>query len=93
MVKNALPGQKIKAVIQKNRKGKAEGRLLSVEENSPLETSQILSLIHICAEARSLCSDHCTWCAHDPWKEERTVQGRTHKGQRTGCLLYTSRCV
>lgn len=41
MVKNALPGQKIKAVIQKNRKGKAEGRLLSVEENSPLETSRI----------------------------------------------------
>ena len=40
-VKNALPGQKIKAVIQKNRKGRAEGRLLSVEENSPLETSRI----------------------------------------------------
>ena len=41
MVKNALPGQKIKAVIQKKRKGKAEGSLLSVEENSPLETSRI----------------------------------------------------
>lgn len=37
IVKNALPGQKIKASVNKVRKGKAEGRLLAVEEASPLE--------------------------------------------------------
>ncbi|MCM1387810.1 MAG: class I SAM-dependent RNA methyltransferase [Bacillus sp. (in: Bacteria)] len=37
VVKNALPGQKIKCSINKVRKGKAEGRLLEVIEPSPLE--------------------------------------------------------
>ena len=38
IVKNALPGQKVKAGINKVRKGKAEGRLLEVLEKSSLET-------------------------------------------------------
>lgn len=38
VVKNALPGQKVRAGINKVRKGKAEGRLLEVEEKSPMET-------------------------------------------------------
>lgn len=38
IVKNALPGQKVKAGINKIRKGKAEGRLLEIVEKSPLET-------------------------------------------------------
>ena len=37
VVKNALPGQKVKCGINKVRKGKAEGRLLEVTEPSPLE--------------------------------------------------------
>lgn len=37
VVKNALPGQKVRAGINKVRKGKAEGRLLEVEEKSPVE--------------------------------------------------------
>lgn len=41
VVKNALPGQKVKAAINKVRKGKAEGRLLEVEEKSLLETESI----------------------------------------------------
>ena len=36
-VKNVLPGQKVTFVVQKCRHGRAEGRLLSTEENSPLE--------------------------------------------------------
>ncbi len=36
-VKNAIPGQKVSASINKIRKGKAEGRLLEVLEKSPLE--------------------------------------------------------
>ena len=39
IVKNAVPGQKVRFVINKKRKGKCEGRLLEVVEH--------LSLIHI----------------------------------------------
>ena len=37
VVKNGIPGQKIKFAVNKMRKGKAEGRLLEVIEKSPLE--------------------------------------------------------
>ncbi len=37
VVKNGIPGQKVKFVVNKMRKGKAEGRLLEVLEKSPLE--------------------------------------------------------
>lgn len=38
VVKNSLPGQKVSFCVNKVRKGKAEGRLLSVIEKSPKET-------------------------------------------------------
>ncbi|MBQ4309152.1 MAG: 23S rRNA (uracil-5-)-methyltransferase RumA, partial [Lachnospiraceae bacterium] len=38
MVKNALPGQKIRLRISKKRSGRVEGRLLEVTEPSPQET-------------------------------------------------------
>ncbi len=37
IVKNGIPGQKVKFAVNKMRKGKAEGRLLEVLEKSPLE--------------------------------------------------------
>ena len=37
-VKNGIPGQKVRFVINKFKKGNAEGRLLEVLEKSPLET-------------------------------------------------------
>lgn len=37
IVKNTVPGQKIKCSVSKKRKGKAEGRLLEIIEKSPLE--------------------------------------------------------
>lgn len=37
-VKNGIPGQKIRFMINKFKKGNAEGRLLEVLEKSPLET-------------------------------------------------------
>lgn len=40
LVKNGIPGQKIKFCINKMRKGKAEGRLLEVLEKSPLESRE-----------------------------------------------------
>ncbi len=40
IVKNAIPGQKVRFVINKKRKGKCEGRLLEVLEASSLEQSE-----------------------------------------------------
>ena len=38
IVKNGIPGQKVRFMINKFKKGSAEGRLLEVLEKSPLET-------------------------------------------------------
>lgn len=40
IVKNGIPGQKIRFCVNKLRKGKAEGRLLEVMEKSALETRE-----------------------------------------------------
>ena len=48
IVKNSLPGQKIKLSVNKVRKGKAEGRLLEVIETSPLETGHPCSHFGLC---------------------------------------------
>lgn len=45
IVKNGIPGQKIRFVVNKLRKGKAEGRLLEVIEKSPLETREAVCSI------------------------------------------------
>ena len=48
VVKNSLPGQKVKLSVNKVRKGKAEGRLLEVMEQSPLETGSPCSHFGLC---------------------------------------------
>lgn len=48
IVKNSLPGQKIKLSVNKVRKGKVEARLLEVTEKSPLETGFPCSHFGIC---------------------------------------------
>ena len=48
IVKNSLPGQKISLCINKQRKGKAEGRLLEVVETSPLECGSPCSHFGLC---------------------------------------------
>ena len=48
IVKNALPGQRVKAGINKVRKGKAEGRLLEVVEKSPLEAESPCPHFGVC---------------------------------------------
>lgn len=45
IVKNAIPGQKIRFVINKKRSNRMEGRLLEVVEKSPLETREALCSI------------------------------------------------
>lgn len=48
VVKNALPGQKVRCAVNKVRKGKAEGRLLDVLEPSPLECGSPCPHFGIC---------------------------------------------
>ena len=49
LVKNGIPGQKIKFAVNKMRKGKAEGRLLEVIEKSPLENREpVCSIFPAC---------------------------------------------
>lgn len=48
IVKNSLPGQKVKFGINKVRKGKAEGRLIEVIEKSPLECGRTCSHFGVC---------------------------------------------
>ena len=49
IVKNGIPGQKIRFCVNKLRKGKAEGRLLEVMEKSVLETREpVCSIFPAC---------------------------------------------
>ena len=49
VVKNGIPGQKVKFCVNKLRKGKAEGRLLEILEKSPLEQrSPVCSIFPEC---------------------------------------------
>ncbi len=48
IVKNSLPGQKIRFGVNKVRKGKAEARLIEVLERSPLETADICPHFGLC---------------------------------------------
>ena len=65
IVKNALPGQKVKAGINKVRKGKAEGRLLEVMEKSPLETGSPCPHFGLCGG--------CTYISF-PYKEQLKIK-------------------
>lgn len=48
-VKNAVPGQKVRFIMNKFKKGNAEGRLLEVLENSSLETRKpVCSIFPAC---------------------------------------------
>jgi len=48
IVKNCLPGQKIRFRVDKARNGRAEGRLLEVLEHSPLESGRTCSHFGVC---------------------------------------------
>ena len=49
VVKNGIPGQKVRFAVNKMRKGKAEGRLLEVLDKSPLEQREpVCSIFPAC---------------------------------------------
>lgn len=70
VVKNSLPGQKVKLSVNKVRKGKAEGRLLEVIEKSPLETGHPCSHFGMCGG--------CTYLSL-PYEEQLSVKAEQVK--------------
>lgn len=70
VVKNALPGQKVKCAVNKVRKGKAEGRLLEVTESSPLECGSPCPHFGICGG--------CTYLSL-PYEEQLRIKGEQVK--------------
>ncbi len=64
-VKNALLGQKIRAVINKARNGRYEGRLLEVLKSSPLETESPCPHFGSCGG--------CTWLSF-PYEESLKIK-------------------
>lgn len=77
VVKNSLPGQKIKLSVNKVRNGKAEGRLLEVTEKSPLETGSPCSLFGVCGG--------CTYLSL-PYEEQLKLKEAQVKRLLDGCL-------
>lgn len=77
IVKNSLPGQKLKLSVTKVRKGKAEGRLLEVMEKSPLETGTPCSHFGVCGG--------CTYLSL-PYEEQLRIKERQVKQLLDGVL-------
>ena len=63
VVKNAITGQKVQARVNKKRKGKAEGALISVIERSPLERPSPCPAFGICGGCTYLCLPYEEQCA------------------------------
>lgn len=77
VVKNALPGQKVTFMVQKVRKGKAEGRLLEVLEKSSLETEKLCPHFGICGG--------CTYLSL-PYEEQLRIKEKQVKKLLDGVL-------
>jgi len=77
IVKNSLPGQKIKLSINKVRNGKAEGRLLEVMEQSSLETGSPCSRFGVCGG--------CTYLSL-PYEEQLRIKEEQVKRLLDGAL-------
>ncbi len=70
VVKNSLPGQKIRFCVNKVRKGKAEARLMEVLEESPLEVGAPCSYFGLCGG--------CTYLSL-PYEEQLRIKGEQVK--------------
>ncbi len=77
VVKNSLPGQKIRFCVNKVRKGKAEARLMEVIENSPLEEGAPCSFFGLCGG--------CTYLSL-PYDEQLRIKGDQVKKLLDGVL-------
>ena len=62
IVKNAITGQRVRARVNKKRKGKAEGALLEVLERSPLERETPCPAFGTCGGCTYLCLPYEEQC-------------------------------
>lgn len=71
IVKNGIPGQKVRFAVNKMRKGKAEGRLLEVVSKSPLEQREPVCSIF----------PACGGCMYQtmPYEEQMKMKGQQVK--------------
>ncbi len=77
VVKNTLPGQKVTFMVNKIRKGKAEGRLLNIEECSVLETGSPCPHFGVCGG--------CTYISL-PYEEQLKIKEAQIKKLLSNCL-------
>ena len=77
VVKNTLPGQKVTFMVNKIRKGKAEGRLLTIEECSGLETGSPCPHFGVCGG--------CTYISL-PYEEQLKIKEAQIKKLLRNCL-------
>lgn len=78
IVKNALPGQKVRCAVNKVRKGKAEGRLLDILEPSALECGSPCPHFGICGG--------CTYLSL-PYEEQLNIKEEQVKKLLEGVLV------
>lgn len=76
-VKNSLPGQKVTFMVNKIRKGKAEGRLLKIEECSKLEAGSPCPHFGVCGG--------CTYISL-PYEEQLKIKEAQIKKLLSNCL-------
>ena len=74
-VKNSLPGQKVSFRVNKQRKGKAEGALLSVIERSPLECGSPCSHFGLCGGCTYLSLPYEEQCRLKEMQVKRLLDG------------------
>ena len=60
VVKNALPGQRVRCSVTKSGRDRIEGRLLEVLERSPMETGKVCSQFGVCGGCTFLSLDYAT---------------------------------
>ena len=77
VVKNTLPGQKVTFMVNKIRKGKAEGHLLNVEECSALEAGSPCPHFGVCGG--------CTYISL-PYEEQLKIKEAQIKKLLSNCL-------
>ena len=89
-VKNALPGQKVRAAVNKARNGRYEGRLLEVLEPSPLETGSPCSHFGSCGGCTYLSFPYEESLKIKEGQVRRLLAPVLEKQQRT-CLFETAK--
>lgn len=77
VVKNTLPGQRVTFTVNKLRKGKAEGRLLALEEASPMEVESPCPHFGLCGG--------CIYLTL-PYEEQLEIKKRQVEGLLDNCL-------